>query len=132
MLITFGGDTGGYFVGRAFGKHKLAPQLSPKKTIEGYLGGVALGGMGVWVAQSSFAVCADLTLIDGIILGCVGVTLGVAGDLFESMLKRATGVKDSGTLIPGHGGVLDRVDALLFVSPFVYFYLTTLKPFLAS
>ena len=132
MLVTFGGDTGGYFAGRALGKHKLAPKLSPKKTIEGYLGGVALGGVGVWVAQSSFAVCADLTLIDGIILGGVGVSLGVAGDLFESMLKRATGVKDSGTLIPGHGGVLDRVDALLFVSPFIYFYLTTLKPLLAS
>ena len=132
MLITFGGDTGGYFVGRALGKHKLAPKLSPKKTIEGYLGGVALGGLGVWVAQSSFEVCTNLTLIDGIILGGVGVSLGVAGDLFESMLKRATGVKDSGTLIPGHGGVLDRVDALLFVSPFVYFYITTLKPFLAS
>ena len=131
MLITFGGDTGGYFAGRALGKHKLAPRLSPKKTIEGYIGGVLLGCIGVWVAQQSFEVCADLTLIDGLILGCVGVSLGVAGDLFESMLKRATGVKDSGTLIPGHGGVLDRVDALLFVSPFVYLYITTLKPLFA-
>ena len=128
MLITFGGDTGGYFAGRAlggkiFGARRLAPQLSPKKTWEGYVGGLMLGTGGAFLAQSQLSVCASLTSIDCICLGVVGVTLGVAGDLFESMLKRSAGVKDSGTLIPGHGGVLDRIDALLFVAPALYLYL---------
>ena len=128
MLITFGGDTGGYFAGRAmggkiFGTKRLAPQLSPKKTWEGYIGGVLLGTAGAFFAQSQLQGCSVLTSTDCIILGLVGVTLGVAGDLFESMMKRSAGVKDSGTLIPGHGGILDRVDALLFVSPVLYLYL---------
>jgi phosphatidate cytidylyltransferase len=133
MLITFGGDTGGYFAGRSlggkiFGERRLAPQLSPKKTWEGYLGGVLLGTGGAFLAQSQLSVCASLTTVDCICLGVVGVTLGVAGDLFESMLKRSSGVKDSGTLIPGHGGVLDRVDALLFVAPALYLYLSIRLP----
>ncbi len=128
MLITFGGDTGGYFAGRAmggklFGEKRLAPQLSPKKTWEGYLGGVALGTGGAFLAQSQFTACASLNSLDCILLGFIGVSLGVAGDLFESMMKRSAGVKDSGTLIPGHGGVLDRIDALLFVAPALYLYL---------
>lgn len=128
MLITFGGDTGGYFAGRAlggklFGERRLAPQLSPKKTWEGYLGGVLLGTGGAFLARSQFAICEALTPADCVALGVVGVTLGVAGDLFESMLKRSAGVKDSGSLIPGHGGVLDRIDALLFVAPALYLYL---------
>ena len=133
MLITFGGDTGGYFAGRAlggkiFGERRLAPQLSPKKTWEGYLGGLLLGTGGAFVAQSQISICASLTAVDCVCLGVVGVTLGVAGDLFESMLKRSAGVKDSGALIPGHGGVLDRVDALLFVAPALYLYLSLRLP----
>ena len=128
MLITFGGDTGGYFAGRAlggklFGEKRLAPQLSPKKTWEGYIGGVMLGTGGAFLAQSQFTVCSVLGTWDCIILGFIGVSLGVAGDLFESLMKRSAGVKDSGTLIPGHGGILDRIDALLFVSPALYLYL---------
>ena len=128
MLITFGGDTGGYFAGRSlggklFGEKRLAPQLSPKKTWEGYIGGVILGTSGAFLAQSQLALCSSLTAIDCIILGFLGVSLGVAGDLFESLMKRSAGVKDSGTLIPGHGGVLDRIDALLFVAPTLYLYL---------
>jgi len=135
MLITFGGDTGGYFAGRAlggkiFGARRLAPQLSPKKTIEGYMGGLLLGTAGAWASISLFDVCTSLTLADCLWMGMIGVTLGVAGDLFESMMKRSAGVKDSGTLIPGHGGVLDRVDALMFVAPFIFMYLTVLKPLL--
>jgi phosphatidate cytidylyltransferase len=122
MCVTFGGDTGGYFAGKFLGKHKLAPNLSPKKTIEGYIGGLLLGTGGAFLAKAYFPACSQLSTVDCLILGMVGVTIGVAGDLFESLFKRATGVKDSGTLIPGHGGVLDRVDALLFVSPFVYYY----------
>ena len=128
MLITFGGDTGGYFAGRAlggkiFGARRLAPQLSPKKTWEGYIGGILLGTCGALIARSYFPICQALSLVDCFVLGGVGVSLGVTGDLFESMLKRASGVKDSGNLIPGHGGVLDRVDALLFVAPALYCYL---------
>ena len=128
MLITSGGDTGGYFAGRTFGgklfgEKRLAPQLSPKKTWEGYLGGIILGTGGAFLAQSQFTICNVLSLWDCIILGFLGVSLGVAGDLFESLMKRSAGVKDSGTLIPGHGGVLDRIDALLFVSPVLYLYL---------
>jgi phosphatidate cytidylyltransferase len=123
MCVTFGGDTGGYFAGKFLGKHPLAPNLSPKKTIEGYIGGLFLGSAGAFAAKTYFPACSHLTVIDCVVLGIVGVSIGVAGDLFESLFKRATGVKDSGTLIPGHGGVLDRVDALLFVSPFVYYYL---------
>lgn len=135
MLVTFGGDTGGYFVGRALGGkifkgRKLAPQLSPNKTWEGYVGGLLLGTAGAYTAQQCFTICHDLTTLDCLILGIVGVTLGVLGDLFESMLKRSAQVKDSGHLIPGHGGVLDRIDALLFVSPFVYIYITQCKPWL--
>ena len=136
MLITFGGDTGGYFAGRAlggtlFGARRLAPQLSPKKTIEGYIGGLILGTAGAWASIAIFDVCATLTLLDCLWMGLIGVTLGVAGDLFESMMKRSAGVKDSGALIPGHGGVLDRVDALMFVAPFIFMYLTVLKPLLS-
>ena len=128
ILVTAGGDTGGYFAGRAFGKRKLAPILSPKKTIEGYIGGLILGTAGAFFARAIFTSCTDLSILDCIFIGLAGVTVGVWGDLFESMIKRATKVKDSGTLIPGHGGILDRVDALLFVSPVILFYLQTIKP----
>ena len=128
MLITFGGDTGGYFMGRMiggkiFGERRLAPQLSPKKTWEGFIGCLLLGTGGAFLASSQFQPCGILSATDCIILGVVGVTLGVLGDLFESLMKRSAGAKDSGTLIPGHGGVLDRIDSLLFVSPMLYIYL---------
>jgi len=137
MLITFGGDTGGYFAGRALGgkltgERRLAPSLSPKKTWEGFGGGLALGVAGALAARAGLEVCADLSVLDCLILGALGVPLGVLGDLFESMMKRSAGVKDSGALIPGHGGVLDRIDALLFVAPAVWLYVVHLKPLLAS
>jgi phosphatidate cytidylyltransferase len=118
MLATFGGDTGGYFAGRAFGKTPLFPRVSPKKTVEGLLGGLflamALGaaadhhwklGFG-WLAACGIAAALDVA--------------GVLGDLAESMLKRAFGIKDSGWIMPGHGGVLDRVDSLLFSGPVLW------------
>ncbi len=135
MLVTFGGDTGGYFAGRALGGkltggRRLAPSLSPKKTWEGFGGGLLLGVGGAFVARAYFECCGGLSTLDCLILGGVGVPLGVAGDLFESMLKRSAGAKDSGALIPGHGGVLDRIDALLFVAPFVLLYVRHIKPLL--
>jgi phosphatidate cytidylyltransferase len=113
-------DSAQYFCGRAFGRRKLAPSVSPGKTIEGAVGGVLAAGI-------AGAVCAPLwvlgtTWIEGLVLGVVLCGAGITGDLFESLLKRSAGVKDSSALIPGHGGLLDRVDAYLFAAPvFVLF-----------
>ncbi|MBU0550883.1 phosphatidate cytidylyltransferase [Myxococcota bacterium] len=127
MVITFLGDTGGYVFGKALGKHKLYPRISPKKTIEGVIGGVILGVSGAFAARAIFSDALGWIAVEHLIaMSLIGVLLGVTGDLVESMLKRAADVKDSGTLIPGHGGLLDRVDGLLFVAPFVYLYLTIL------
>ena len=118
LLTVMVSDTAQYYSGRAFGRRPLAPAISPKKTVEGALGGFALAaavltGVGAWWLP---AVPAALRAL----LGATLCALGIAGDLFESMLKRSAGVKDSSTLIPGHGGVLDRIDALLFAAPIYY------------
>ncbi len=123
MAITFGGDTGAYFAGRFLGRHKLYEKISPKKTIEGAVGGALTGVGAAFIARGFFPGLGILTPTDAVILGGLGAIAGMLGDLFESMVKRAYGVKDSGDLIPGHGGVLDRIDALLFVGPFAWFYL---------
>lgn len=123
MAITFLSDTGGYFAGRFLGKHKLYPAISPKKTVEGLVGGLALAVAAAFAARAFFPGLGHLTVVDCIVLGVVGALFAVAGDLVESMMKRACGVKDSGTLIPGHGGMLDRIDGLLFCGPFCWFYL---------
>ena len=122
LMLAWFADTGGYFAGRFFGKHKLYEAVSPKKTIEGALGGLlgALGGA-MWAV---FGYCrGSLPLVDGVVLAIVGGALGQAGDLAESLLKRSTGVKDSGGILPGHGGILDRIDALMFTATTVYLYL---------
>lgn len=118
MLTVVVSDTAQYYTGRMFGRRPLAPEISPKKTIEGAIGGFVFGGvlLGVVGAWWLPAVPALLRAT----LGVTVVALGIAGDLFESMLKRSAGVKDSSTLIPGHGGVLDRIDALLFAAPIYY------------
>lgn len=120
FFIVWAGDSAGYFVGKAIGKRKLAPTISPGKTIEGAIANT-FGGMGgaaianlLFPEPLSWVHCLPAALICGII--------GQLGDLFESLLKRSSGVKDSGTLIPGHGGVLDRVDSLLFAGPIFYCY----------
>ncbi len=125
MLVTFLGDTGGYFAGRSLGRHKLYPAVSPKKTIEGVVGGVTLATAGAFFARAYFPgpVFAGLTVVDCVVIGVGGALFGVVGDLVESLVKRAADVKDSGTLIPGHGGALDRIDGLLFCGPFVWFFL---------
>jgi len=118
MLTIMVSDTAQYYAGRAFGRRPLAPAISPKKTIEGAVGGfvfgaAALAAAGAWWLPSMPAGLRAL-------LGVAVVALGIAGDLFESMLKRSAGLKDSSDLIPGHGGVLDRIDALLFAAPIYY------------
>jgi len=121
MLTVMVSDTAQYYTGRAFGRRPLAPAISPKKTIEGAIGGFVVGtaffaAVGAWWLSS-------MPVALRVPLGLALVALGIAGDLFESMLKRSAGVKDSSALIPGHGGVLDRIDALLFAAPVYYIVL---------
>jgi phosphatidate cytidylyltransferase len=114
MVLAWGSDTSAYFVGRKFGKTKLAPRISPKKTLEGSAGGLAASVIGALI-MSFFL--PGLGPIDAIALGILAGAAGQAGDLLVSVLKRSSGVKDSGGILPGHGGILDRVDALMFTAP---------------
>ncbi len=123
MAITFMSDTGGYFAGRFLGKHKLYPSVSPKKTIEGAIGGIAAATAAAFAARALFPGHDRLDVLDCVVLGVGGAVFAIIGDLVESLMKRAYGVKDSGSLIPGHGGALDRIDGLLFAGPFCWFYL---------
>ncbi|MGQ0812489.1 MAG: phosphatidate cytidylyltransferase [Nitrospiraceae bacterium] len=125
ILITWASDTGAYFAGRMWGRHRLAPMISPNKTIEGLVGGLSLAVTAACVARAWFL--PSLSLLDCVALGVLLTAAGVLGDLTESALKRSAGVKDSGSLIPGHGGMLDRVDSLLFTAPMFYYYLTLIK-----
>lgn len=114
-------DSAQYYTGRMFGRHALAPAISPKKTIEGAVGGILFGTLFMIVAGAFVLPFAPKVALG--VLGAVLVTLGIAGDLFESRLKRTANLKDSSTLIPGHGGILDRIDALLFAVPAFYIFL---------
>jgi len=118
LLTVMVSDTAQYYSGRAFGRRLLAPAISPKKTIEGAAGGVVFGTALLTIAGGWWlpTIPAGLRAL----VGAAIVVLGIVGDLFESMLKRSAGVKDSSALIPGHGGVLDRIDALLFAAPIYY------------
>jgi phosphatidate cytidylyltransferase len=118
IAVIAASDTAQYYTGRAFGRRKLAPAVSPAKTVEGAIGGVVIASIAglalgrVWLPGLSMAMAAALAL---------GLALfGIAGDLFESLIKRSAGVKDSSALIPGHGGVLDRIDSHLFAAPVFY------------
>lgn len=119
FLGTWANDTFAFFVGSHFGRHKLCPQVSPGKTIEGAIGGVIGSILIVCIAGSFFNLSFLHSLIVGLFIGIVGPL----GDLTESAIKRFTGVKDSGNLLPGHGGVLDRFDSIMFAVPTVYYYL---------
>ena len=125
IAVTFGNDTGAYFTGRTLGRHKLAPAISPAKTIEGAVGGLVAGLVVVFAARGLFM--PELSLRDCVMIGVPAAIVGPAGDLVESLLKRAAGAKDSGRLLPGHGGILDRIDALLFVGAYVCLYATQLR-----
>lgn len=125
ILITWTGDTGAYYTGTLCGRHRLAPRISPKKTVEGLIGGLIASVMMAHVARVWFV--PAFSSLDCWMLGTLLTVAGVMGDLAESLLKRSAGVKDSGGLIPGHGGMLDRIDSLLFTGPAFYYYVTLVK-----
>jgi len=120
FLVVMGSDTGAYYAGRAFGKHKLAPKISPGKTWEGVVGGIAAAL--ALATVSHFWFFQDLPLKIALPLAAVMTVLGIFGDLAESALKRGVGAKDAAKILPGHGGVLDRLDSLLFNAPLIYYF----------
>jgi phosphatidate cytidylyltransferase len=119
MVLAWGSDTAAYFAGRKYGKTKMAPRISPKKTIEGSGAGLAASVVGALI-MSFFL--PGMGPLDAIALGVLGGAAGQAGDLMVSVLKRSSGVKDSGGILPGHGGILDRADALAFTGPATWAY----------
>ena len=120
FIVIFGSDAGAYFAGKALGKHKLAPKISPGKTWEGLIGGIlAAAAMG---AVCTWAFFPDLPYQFSIALAAVMAVIGVFGDLTESAIKRGAGAKDAATILPGHGGLLDRLDSLLFNAPILYYF----------
>lgn len=121
FVIAFLSDTGAYFAGRAFGKHKLAPVISPNKTVEGVIGGVvgAIVGMALFCLILQVFFAFEVNYLYAVIYGLVGSMAAVFGDLSFSAIKRQTGIKDYGNLIPGHGGILDRFDSMTMVAPLV-------------
>lgn len=120
LIIVMSGDTAAFYTGCNLGKRKLYPIVSPNKSIEGAIGGLLGSLVGTFLAKGVFF--PQLTVIDCFVLALVAGMLGQIGDLFESLLKRSFGVKDSGVIIPGHGGILDRLDSILFAAPVVYYY----------
>lgn len=120
IFLIWASDTGAYMIGSKFGKNRLFERISPKKSWEGFFGGMLVALFVAWLNSMWFPV---LSLTEWIIISIIMVVTGSLGDLVESMLKRSIGVKDSGNILPGHGGILDRFDALLISIPFVFFYL---------
>jgi phosphatidate cytidylyltransferase len=122
LCVIWAGDTAAYCVGRAIGRHPMAPQLSPQKTWEGAAGNLA----GSLLAGAAFARWSLLSATDLLIAAALANLAGQLGDLMESAYKRAAGVKDSGSLLPGHGGILDRIDSLIFAAPVVWYYFSVI------
>ncbi|MDR2648894.1 MAG: phosphatidate cytidylyltransferase [Clostridiales bacterium] len=131
FITAFGCDSFAYFIGRAFGRHKLAPELSPNKTIEGAVGGVAGAGLLSMLFGMLISKMFHLDDINAIIyfalVGVVGALFSTFGDLAASSVKRYTGIKDFGKIFPGHGGVLDRFDSVIFASPMIYMAILLLQ-----
>jgi phosphatidate cytidylyltransferase len=120
FLVLMGSDTGAYFAGRAFGKHKLAPKISPGKTVEGLIGGMIAAG--AFAAIATFWFFPELPYQFSIPLAIVMAVVGVLGDLAESAMKRGSNAKDAASILPGHGGLLDRLDSLLLNAPILYYF----------
>jgi phosphatidate cytidylyltransferase len=119
LAVTWLQDTAAYFVGRSFGRHKMAPVLSPKKSWEGAAGGFIASVLSAMLAVALLGL--PISYPAAALIGAAAGIAGPLGDLVESLIKRQTGIKDSGQLIPGHGGILDRIDSLLFVAPLIYY-----------
>jgi len=120
-LVIWASDTGAFYIGTAFGRRRLYAKISPKKSIEGLAGGMLAASViamlcKVWLVPSA-------GFFEAAALGAFLAAFGTVGDLVESLIKRSAGVKDSGTLIPGHGGILDRMDSMLFAAPVLFYYL---------
>lgn len=126
LIITYGVDTGAYYAGRLFGQKKLSPEVSPGKTVEGAIGGVIAAVGAAFLARWLFL--KELPVESTILMGLIFGVISQLGDLSESLLKRSAGVKDSGSIIPGHGGMLDRVDSLIFTIPAFYYYILYFVP----
>ena len=122
FVVTWGNDTLAYFAGHALGRHRMMERISPRKTWEGFAGGAVGSVAGALMCRYFLPELRAVTAGGMALLGAGAAVLGPLGDLCESLLKRAAGVKDSGRIIPGHGGLLDRIDALLFVAPWVYLW----------
>jgi phosphatidate cytidylyltransferase len=120
LMVVWLGDAGAYYVGKSLGRHKLSPRISPKKTVEGLAGGIAVSIITAVIVHFTFF--KELPIVHAIVAGVILSIAGVIGDLAESMWKRSAAVKDSGTLIPGHGGFLDRFDSIFFTAPILYSY----------
>lgn len=120
FLVVMGADTGAYYVGENFGKHKIAPQISPGKTWEGAFGGVVLSALFALVSSLTFF--PELNYKIAIPLAIAMSIVGLFGDLAESAMKRGAGAKDAASVLPGHGGLLDRLDSLLFNAPVLYYF----------
>lgn len=127
FLVTWACDTAAYYIGKGFGRRRLAPSLSPNKTIEGALGGLVGSILAAVLAQQWFL--PFLSVFDSVFLGVLLGVVGQVGDLTESMFKRSAGVKDSGYFLPGHGGILDKMDSLIFTTPSFYYYLLWVKQY---
>ncbi len=128
FIMAFMSDTGAYFAGRFFGRHKLAPVISPKKTVEGVIGGVIASvlGMIIYAVVLQFAFKFQVSYVYAVLYGILGSVCAVFGDLCFSVIKRQTGIKDYGNLIPGHGGILDRFDSMMVVGPVAEILLLTI------
>jgi phosphatidate cytidylyltransferase len=122
LLVTWASDTGAYYIGTLYGRHRLAPTISPKKTVEGLVGGLIGAIIVAYAARWWFL--PELSGFDCLVLATLLTITGLWGDLTESAMKRSAGMKDSGGILPGHGGMLDRLDSLLFTAPVFYYYVT--------
>jgi phosphatidate cytidylyltransferase len=117
-------DSWAYIIGKNFGKHKLYERISPKKSVEGFIGGLVFSILGAWVVT---LLTNELSLMHWFVIALIISIFGTIGDLIQSKFKRQAEVKDSGNLMPGHGGLFDRLDSILFASPFIYTYLELLN-----